>query len=653
MRRRVLLPLVGTLAATAAVVFWLSGEGFFHHPLQSAETLAMRHADKLPLAWYGGRLYQAHCASCHDNPAMKAPTKQALGNQSREALLVALEFGKMQPMAAHLSQQERRLIALHLTDSAEGVYDWLAGAACEAPSAPATASDVKIGNWGLGLHNRRFLDTDSAGIDRNNVASLELAWSLALPRVTDMRSQPALIGDTLFLGDRAGMLYALDRRSGCIHRQREVMAGVRSAITVASDASGQPLLVFADSLANVFALNPSSLETVWQRPAKLFESSVITGSISYHAGRLYVPVSSYEVAVAGGTGHACCQAHGGVIALDATSGEQLWAWHATPEATLQGHHADGGEWYGPSGASVWTTPAIDTRRNRLYVGTGQNLSRPATDTSDAIIALDLSSGEMLWRYQATVDDVWNAACQNEGANCPSNPGPDFDFGASVIIADHPDGSQTLLAGQKSGVVHALDPDADGALLWQQRVSQGTTNGGIHWGMGLSGQRLLVPVADPERNRPGYTPAPGLYALDASSGELLWQQLVSRGCDFPEENTPLVGLAQVRAGGGPPLEEQYRCSFYYGLSAATTVTPELAFSGGLDGRVRAYDITNGELLWQAATALPIQSENGIKGHGGAIDVSGQVINDGWLYVLSGYSMFGQLPGNVLLAYRVRR
>ncbi len=646
MKKRFLLPLLLLLP----LGYWLASEGFFRDPVQAGEAWVMRHADKLPLAWFGGRLYDAHCAGCHDNPAMKAPTRQALGNQSREAILVALEFGKMQPMAAHLSQQERRLIALHLTDSAEGVYDWLADAACENPLAGGA---TRLGNWGLGPHNRRFVANAEAGINRDNVDSLKLAWTLALPRVTDMRSQPALIGDTLYLGDRAGMLYALDRHSGCIHRHREVMAGVRSAITVADGPDGAPLLVFADSLATVFALDPNTLETVWQTPAKLFESSVVTGSISHHAGRLYVPVSSYEVAVAGGPGHACCQSHGGVIALDATSGEQLWAWHATPGATLQGHRADGSAWYGPSGASVWTTPAIDAARNRLYIGTGQNLSRPATDTSDAILALDLDSGEPVWRFQATADDVWNAACQNDGANCPSQPGPDFDFGASIIISEAADGRPLLLAGQKSGMVHALDPDANGALVWQTGVSQGSTNGGVHWGMGLAGKRLIVPIADPERDMPGYTPAPGLYALDATSGTPLWEHPVTRDCDFPMEHAPLVGLAQVRAGGGQPLEEQYRCSYYYGLSAATTVTPQLAFSGGLDGRIRAFDIRNGEVLWEAATAVPFRGTNGVDGHGGAIDVSGQVVNDGWLYVLSGYSMFGQLPGNVLLAYRVTR
>ena len=74
--------------------------------------------------------------------------------------------------------------------------------------------------------------------------------------------------------------------------------------------------------------------------------------------------------------------------------------------------------------------------------------------------------------------------------------------------------------------------------------------------------------------------------------------------------------------------------------------------GLDGKIRAYDIDTGAILWQTAPAKPFATTNGVAGHGGAIDVGGQVIADGWLYVQSGYSMFGQLPGNVLLAYKVK-
>lgn len=638
------------LVAVCAGAFVLLADS----PMKSVESFAIRHADKLPLERIGHYLFDQHCASCHDNPAMHAPTRESLAGFSKDSLLIAMEFGKMQPMAAHLSKQERGLIAIYLAGDDSGVYDWIDTSGC---ASPLEAGGVEyVTNWGLGKHNRRYVPDNIAGITPENVGELELAWALAFPRVTDMRSQPAIIGNTLYLGDKAGKLYAIDRTRGCIFAHTKVFSGIRSAITVVTLDSGKKLLVFADSVATVFAVDPTSLDIVWQQPARLFETSVVTGSITYHDNRLFVPVSSYEVAASGAPTHECCHSHGGVIALDATDGSPLWEWHATPDATRQGTNADGQALYGPSGAAVWTTPAVDASRNRIYFGTGENLSHPATDTSDAIIALDMDTGELAWRFQAIAGDVWNAACLNGGANCPDNPGGDFDFGASVIIAQGNDGRDILLAGQKSGEVFALDPETrnpNGSVLWRARVSLGTTNGGIHWGMALAGNTLVVPVADPERDREGYTPAPGLYALDALTGARLWEQPVARGCEIPPENRPLIGLESMRAKRQPTLEQLYACSFYYGLSAAATVTDQLAFSAGLNGIIRAYDLGSGQVLWQAKTAEAVPTQNSVEGHGGAIDVGGQVIANGWLYVQSGYSMFGQLPGNVLLAYRVPR
>ncbi|MEH6550363.1 MAG: PQQ-binding-like beta-propeller repeat protein [Pseudomonadales bacterium] len=620
--------------------------------LKEGQALVLRNADVLPLARAGEYLFDKHCATCHDNPAMKAPTRSALSSQSKESLMMVMEFGKMQPMAAHLNKQTRGLIAYYLAGNSTDLYQWIEAASCQ--TVAEDDSQEYVSNWGLGVENRRFVDSDLTTITPENVGTLSLAWSFAFPKVTDMRSQPAIIGDTLYVGDKAGKLFALDRKTGCVRAHSKVMSGIRSAITVATLNDGRQLLVFADSLATVFAVDPATLENVWQRPAAVSNFSVITGSISYHNNRLYVPVSSYEVAAAGSPTHVCCKSHGAVLAFDASNGDSLWEWHATEDAMPQGINKDGAELFGPSGASVWTSPAIDVKRNRIYFGTGENLTHPATDTSDAIIALDMDSGELVWKFQATANDVWNAACLNGGANCPDNAGEDFDFGASVIMADLADGSQLLLAGQKSGEVFALNPDpvsTQGEVIWRRRISQGTSNGGIHWGMALADQTLFVPVSDPERDTVGYSPRPGLSALDVSSGDIVWQQAALRGCDFDYAHKPLIGLENDRAPAAADPNKQFECSYYYGLSAAATATPQLVFSAGLDGVVRAYDQETGDILWQAKTAVEFDTTNGVVGHGGAIDVAGQTLAGDWLYVLSGYSMFGQLPGNVLLAYKI--
>ena len=100
-------------------------------PMKTLESLAIRHADKLPLAYLGEKVFDKHCASCHDNPAMHAPTREALSGFSKETVMVALEFGKMQPMAAHLSKQERGLIAIYLAGSAPA-DEWIAEHMCTA-----------------------------------------------------------------------------------------------------------------------------------------------------------------------------------------------------------------------------------------------------------------------------------------------------------------------------------------------------------------------------------------------------------------------------------------------------------------------------------------------------------------------------------------
>lgn len=641
------LLLIAALALGALLVS--SGD-----PLKQIEDFAVRHSDKLPLAYLGEKIFTANCASCHDNPATHAPSREALSGFSMENVMFAMEFGKMQPMAQHMSKQERFLVANYLTGSSGNDDAWIARHQCN--STPQDSSTVYVGSWGFSPQNQRFIPTELAGIDRDNVASLELGWSLAFPKVTDMRSQPAIVGDTLYFGDKSGKLYAIDRFSGCIRKHTQFLSAIRSAITVVDQGNGEQLLVFADSLASIFAVDAQTLEVKWLQSARLFDTSVISGSISYYNGRLFVPISSYEVAVSGSPTHVCCTSHGGLVALDINNGKKLWQWHATPMATLQGQTSAGLDIYGPSGASAWSTPTIDAKRGRIYFGTGENLTHPATDTSDAIIALDMATGEEAWKFQAIAGDVWNAACLNDGPNCPENPGGDFDFGASVILAQDGSGNDILFAGQKSGEVFALKPEPaqkTGEVIWRQRVSQGTTNGGIHWGMALSGNRLLVPVSDPDReHRPDYTPRPGLYALDRDTGQYLWQQPVTRGCEMKEENKPLIGLENNRSSKKIDLADQYACAWYYGLSSAAAVTEELAFSAGLDGKLRAFDIRTGELLWQEETARPFTADNGVEGHGGAIDVSGQTIAGGWLYVQSGYAMFGQLPGNMLLAYRVK-
>ncbi|HSG60911.1 MAG TPA: PQQ-binding-like beta-propeller repeat protein [Pseudomonadales bacterium] len=619
----------------SAIVWSLGGD--FSAP--NLQQWALKHQQWLPLKTAGHWLYERECAACHSDPASKAPNHSALRMMSREAIMKTLTLGKMQPLTQHLSKTEKGLITWYLAADQPDDHEWLASHACQ-QVVPTSEGVPASANWGFGMANQRFVA--NTAITASNVQQLDLAWRLALPRVASLRSQPVVWGDRLYVADQVGRVLMLDRHQGCIVAATKVDTAVRSALSIVS-VEGRPLLILADSLASIFALDANTLEPVWHRSVALFESSIVSGSPTAFEDALFVPVSSYEVALAGQDSYPCCHAHGGVVALDLASGEIRWRWHATPEANSRGHSRAGTAQFGPSGASVWTTPAIDPSRRRLYIGTGQNNSLPATDTSDAVIAIDIDTGATVWRYQATANDVWNAGCLHGGANCPADPGGDFDFGASMIIANDAQG-EVLLAGQKSGEVFALslDPTTDaGEVLWRRRLSDGTSNGGVHWGMSVAGSTLFAPVADPEHALPNYTPRPGITALDWRTGSILWQQRVERGCEYTGTKRA-IGLSNMQQS----LEQDYRCEYFYGLSAASTATPELVFAGALNGLLRAYHTQTGEELWRFNTAVPVEG-----GHGGALDVAGPVIADDMLYITSGYAMFGQLPGNVLFAFRL--
>lgn len=588
-------------------------------------------------------LFKTACATCHEVPETKAPPTATLRQLPAARILMAMELGKMQPQAAGLQPQQRVDLARWLAAEEDAKRDaWIAERACarETP-VPVTGGE----NWGLGRENRR--EAMGVAIDRGNLRELELQWSIALPAVTTMRSQPVVAGDTVFLGSKGAHLLALDRRSGCVRWSLATDAPVHSALTLDRTPDGVATLFFADELAMVYAVDATTGRLRWRERVKWFPTSIVSGPIAYHDGHLYVPLSSFEVAAAGLPTHECCRSHGGIAALESTTGKALWRYDTTPHAAKTSVNRDGTQMWGPSGAPVWNSPTIDADRGLLYFGTGQNSSSPATDTSDAIIALDLATGERRWIFQALADDAWNAACLAGGANCPVENGPDFDFGASVILVRRPEGD-LLLAGQKSGEVFALDPDRKGAVVWRRRVGSGSSNGGIHHGMATDGQRVYVPVADPERRIAGYVPKPGVYALDVDDGDLLWSHPVERGCVFDPADAPLIGLAEM-AKGKADRSPWPACSYYYGQSAAAVVANGIVYAGALDGRLRLLDADTGTALRIIETNRPYRASNGIDGHGGAIDVGGAIVEGNQLFVLSGYGMFGQMPGNMLLVY----
>ncbi|MEE8117051.1 MAG: PQQ-binding-like beta-propeller repeat protein, partial [Gemmatimonadales bacterium] len=429
-------------------------------------------------------------------------------------------------------------------------------------------------------------------------------------------------------------LFAIETASGCVRWSFAADAGISGSILVDEDADGRALAYFVDFRTSAYALDVAKGSLVWKTRVGWHPESNNTGSPALHDERLFVPISTMEVVTAGNPEYECCTASGAVAALDAASGDVLW-YHRVisgyPEEA--GRNAVGTQLYAPSGAPVWASPTVDVGRGLVYVGTGENYTHPTTSSSDAILALDIETGELAWSFQATEADAFNMACTTfrNRENCPVPAGPDLDFGMAPILVARPDGKEILVAGQKSGVVWALDPDADGEVLWSTRVGKGSALGGIHWGMATDGRLVYAANADRAAVIVDVNPArqltPGLYALDLMNGDVVWST---------------VAPADTCDG---------RRGCFAANSAAPTVIPGVVFAGGLDGHIRAHSTEDGSLLWDFDTAREFETVNGVVGRGGAIDGPGPVIAGGLVFVNSGYGIFGQMPGNLLLAFGV--
>ena len=584
----------------------------------------------------GQRVFETACASCHaDAGDERTPGVGLLAQLTPRAIVASLEDGVMRAEGAELTPEQRVQVAEYLTRRSYEEATIPASAFCAEPA--WTGVDPAAVSW-MGfagdLAGTGYQPPERAGLAASDVPRLQLRWAFAFPGGTAMRTSPAVAGDVAVVAGPFGEILALDLATGCVRWSYEADATVRGAVVLGEGPEGRSTAWFVDSRTNAYAVDLESGSLLWQHRVGWHAAAYGTGSPALHDGRLIVPISSLEVVLAGDPRYECCTSSGAVAALDAATGEVLW-YHRVlpgyPEET--GRNGIGTMNWGPSGAAVWSSPTVDPARGLVYVGTGENLTHPVTESSDAILALDLETGELAWSFQGTSGDAFNMACTQAAYrdNCPDPPGPDLDFGMAPMLVARPDGKEILVAGQKSGMVWALDPDADGALLWSTAVGKGSALGGIHWGMATDGRYAFAPNAD--RNavivdvNPKRELSPGLYALDLATGDIAW-------------STPLPEGA-CRGKRGCHLSN----------SAGATAIDGAVFAGALDGVVRAHSTADGSVLWEFDTTQPVETVGGVPGKGGAIDGPGPVIANGVLFVNSGYGAFGQIPGNLLLAFAV--
>src|SRR4051794_4267206 len=314
--------------------------------------------------------------------------------------------------------------------------------------------------YGHDLANTRDAGREGPGLA--DVGSLKQAWAFHSD-TGDFTGTPAVADGVLIAGDHGGTIYGLDAVTGKMLWAHDAGAEVNGSAAIDVDAAGGPVAlvpVAEQGGPRLVALRLHDGTKRWETVLTDQEASSVFGSPVFWDGRVYIGTS--------GPNNDDSHARGSLVALDERTGARLWQTFTVPA--------------GSDGAAVWSTPAIDTASGRLYVGTGNNYPPPATDTGDAMLAIDARSGAILAKYQATPGDSY----------APDNltSGPDHDFGASANLFDGPDGTPLVGEGQKSGIYWALDRRTM-TPVWRTTVGPGGYLGGLLGSTAFDGQRIFA------------------------------------------------------------------------------------------------------------------------------------------------------------------
>lgn len=576
----------------------------------------------------GAKVYEDHCAMCHsaqNDP--RTPPLSSLRQRSVDEILNALTSGKMREQGSDLNENERRAVAAYLGGANASRTAQPASGACAATPPFDPAAGASWTGWSPDLANTRF--QPHPGLTGEQVSKLALKWAFGFPNATTARGLPTVAGGRVFVGSQSGLVYALDAKTGCTIWTYQAKGPVRSGIVIAKRPdSTQYAAYFGDGRSNAYAVDASTGAELWTRNVEEHRSANITGTPVVYRDRVYVPVSSSEEAQGGNAKYECCTFRGSLVALDAGTGSLVWKTYTiTSEAKPTGKNAAGVTRWGPAGAGIWSTPTVDPKRHVIYAATGNMYTEPQQPTSDAIVAFDLDTGAIKWSSQVMAHDIFVMFCGDQaiggrsGANCPAADelGPDFDFGNAPILAQA-NGRDIIVAGQKSGIGWAFDPDNKGKVLWQYRAGKGSALGGLEFGSAADTAQAYFAVSDVLGSTPG-----GLHAVKLATGERSW---------FTPPPPP-----KCAPGRG--------CNS--AILAAITVIPGAVFTGSNDGGVRAYSTKDGALLWEYDTNRDFQTVNGVPAKGASISGPGPVVAGAMVFINSGYGALGGRPGNVLLAF----
>lgn len=380
-------------------------------------------------------------------------------------------------------------------------------------------------------HDPMHTFSTTSGVTTSNVANLAVAWQFATGDAVS--ATPTVVGGTVYVGSWDGYFYALDAASGKLAWKLQVdcqpailpipkqclapgqMEPDRTNTDggiITSTATVTGGRVYFGSGRTVYCVDAASGKVVWkhvvcgnpddpQCASDMMDPNEIWSSPAMVDGKIIVGTS-----VDGAMGY-----RGGIVALDQSSGAQLWRLEIDPKLDASGNPLPTGGQNRGCG-DVWSSGAVDTDDGLVVFGTADCQSAATPPYHEAVLGIDYATGQVKWAYRPNMN---TNMC-------------DFDFGASANLMTL-GGKRMLGIGSKDGTYYVLD--TSGHLVWSKNVVFGGSAGGfigtaafdgahIYGGtaFGDFGGMLCVP-SDP---RDMGVEDPSFHAFDAATGKVLWE-----------------------------------------------------------------------------------------------------------------------------------
>jgi alcohol dehydrogenase (cytochrome c) len=461
----------------------------------------------------------------------------------------------------------------------------------------------------------RFYPNDQ--INRNNVGHLHPAWIFTTEVKESLETSPIIVNGVMYATTSFSHVYAIDAKTGAEIWHFKPKFG--PVTTFCCGPNNRGVAVYDDKVyvatldAKLVALDAKTGSIVWQQqladPEKGYSETMAPTAVD---GKILIGTNGGEYGI-----------RGFVRAYDAKDGKLIWNFDTIPEnsagvwatmdATGRDEHRDiaaekaayakNGDPYKTLGGGVWQNPSVDLATKRIYFVVGNpspdlyGAIRPGDNLyTDSLVSVDLDTGKYVCHFQYVPHDVWDLdavsptvlvqAADKSGATIPAV----IHAGKTgyVYVHDRKDCSlirfSDPMVSQKDRwtlptPTKPLDPNsakmfpgANGGVEWSPMATDPGQN--LAYAINLE-QEMTYTVAQeayPDgklwlggafTNIPGGIQTGNVTAVNYNTGKIAWQVKTPQ---------PMIGGILATSGG-------------------------LVFTGEGNGAFKAYDSSNGKLLWQ--------------------------------------------------------